>query len=404
MMLHSSLSCLRLRDPLPASIYAINALGVPRPYGVLNTESPGAFSVTRHRLGTAPPQRILGPSKGLPYYLQDSRQTGYSGRKVPGDYLQHGLPTAAGDCSDAHSLSFLTRFGSQNVGNLVIGDESLYRYLTFADEPPLIGAKDRCRFYPRFADVHLTQSGDQASGWASSAIFLPGEDPKFAVRVLDDHRVRSVLVKFSGRRETPAGLRSADLLIAEWLASEVLRNHGFEMAQTRPHEFDGRVFLEIDRFDRVGPVGRRGISSLLCAVADRYGKLDTWSLAAERLHRDNLLSANDLRRIKALEGFARLIGDNDRHLSHITFYDQFSGPFELAPTYGVLPAAFAPGKGIMSGDSFRPQPPPRDLLKNWPEALLCTEHYWGAISHYEGLSQSFRSLGDACLRAVRAMR
>jgi hypothetical protein len=39
----------------------------------------------------------------------------------------------------------MSQIGSQNVGNLVIGDESLYRYLTFADAPPLIAAEDGCR-------------------------------------------------------------------------------------------------------------------------------------------------------------------------------------------------------------------------------------------------------------------
>ena len=404
MMIHSSLAQLHLRNPLPAAIYAINAVGVPRPFGVLHEEWPDTFAVTRHRLGTAPPRRITGPSKVLPYYLQDSRPTGYLGRKVPAAYPELGLPPLIEDWKDSHALRFLTRFGSQNVGNLVIGDESLYRYQTLLDEPPLIGAKDRSREYPRLADAHSRTLLGAGIDGSNPSILLPGEQPKFAARILDDHRVRSVIVKFSSRRDTQVGLRSADMLLAEWLASKILTLHGFKMARSAPHAFDGRVFLEIDRFDRLGTVGRRGVSSLFSIDAARYGKLDTWSLAAERLHRDNLLRFEDFRQIKALECFSGLIGNIDRHLANITMYDGFADFFGLAPIYGVLPKAFAPFNGTMPTDQFRPQGPSRDCLKIWPGVLTCAKHYWAAMELQDAVSDSFRNISSDCLQAVQAMR
>lgn len=57
-----------------------------------------------------------------------------------------------------------------------------------------------------------------------------------------------MLVKFSASDENPVRERWRDLLLAEHLALRVLG------VKTEVYDFDGQCFLEIPRFDRIGPL------------------------------------------------------------------------------------------------------------------------------------------------------
>ena len=97
----------------------------------------------------------------------------------------------------------------------------------------------------------------------SANCWLGGEQPKFcAVVGNDDASARRVIVKFSGLRTAPAGKRWANLLLAEHLASAVLREQGRTSVVTAFYQNERRAFLEIQRFDRVGLHGRQGTISL----------------------------------------------------------------------------------------------------------------------------------------------
>jgi hypothetical protein len=166
------------------------------------------------------------------------------------------------DWTDEHFLTYLTQRGSDAPGNLVIGMESLNRSLAGINSPPLVSVHDRVTKYLALAISAMAGAPPGSS--------VNGEHPKFAACVADGERRTHVIVKFSPRRSTPAGQRWADLLIAEYLAHRVLEEYGIVACRSRLLECDDRVFLECDRFDRIGADGRRGVVSLFALDAARH--------------------------------------------------------------------------------------------------------------------------------------
>ena len=195
--------------------------------------------------------------------------------------------------------SYLTRRGSESVGNLILGTEALDRHLSGAHGPRIVPVETRAVVYPALAQAAMSGAPPGSSAH--------GQHPKFSARLTYGQAVTHVLVKFSPPRDTPLGVRWADLLTAEYLASLVLNEHGIAAARNELLGYNGQVFLQSERFDRVGANGRRGVVSLYSVDVARYGMLDHWSLAAQRLHSQGLLSQQDLERITLVDTFGGLI-------------------------------------------------------------------------------------------------
>jgi hypothetical protein len=87
-----------------------------------------------------------------------------------------------------------------------------------------------------------------------------GEQPKFTA--LCKNRSSQIIVKFSPRGENTIARRLRDILITEHHAAEVIRHHKLRAAETRLLDMEGRLFLEMQRFDRVGEFGRLSMISL----------------------------------------------------------------------------------------------------------------------------------------------
>jgi hypothetical protein len=105
-------------------LYKVDAQGAASEFGTLHAIAPEHFVV---RGG---PARIEGLTQGIPYFLQDARPAGFLGRAVPEAYPELALPARVQDWSDDHALIFLTQHGSDAVGNLILGAESVDRYLS----------------------------------------------------------------------------------------------------------------------------------------------------------------------------------------------------------------------------------------------------------------------------------
>lgn len=89
-----------------------------------------------------------------------------------------------------------------------------------------------------------------------------GEQPKFCAYTEQGH----VIVKFTAPNNNAVSERWRDLLQAEHLALKVLG------VETEVFDFEGQRFLEIPRFDRVGPLGRIGVFSLQALDAEFIGR------------------------------------------------------------------------------------------------------------------------------------
>ena len=134
------------------------------------------------------------------------RPQGYIGRGFPALYPELRLPGRIRDWNDDHQLIALAMRGEDCVGNLIIGEESLNRFL--AGQPRSYTRAD----YPNLATGALAGQPGSSAG---------GEHPKFAVYSEGRH----VLVKFASG-DGAAADRWRDLLVCEHLALEVLREAG----------------------------------------------------------------------------------------------------------------------------------------------------------------------------------
>ena len=370
-------------------IYRIGEDGTPLELGTLNAIYRDSYYVP------AGPERIAGLFQGLPYYLQDARPAGFLGRAIPAAYPELALPPRVVDWTDEHFLTYLTQRGSDAPGNLVIGMESLNRSLAGINSPPLVSVHDRVTKYLALA------IGAMAGAPPGSSV--NGEHPKFAACVADGERRTHVIVKFSPQRSTPAGQRWADLLIAEYLAHRVLEEYGIAACRSRLLECDDRVFLECDRFDRIGADGRRGVVSLFALDAARYGRLDTWTASAERMANESLLSPKDAERIRFLDAFGALIANTDRHFGNVTLFDDHQGIFEVAPVYDMLPMLFAPQDGQLVERQFELVPARAEWLAVWAGARTLAEIYWDRIAQEPRISVDFRHLSTQSLVVLRSM-
>ena len=383
-----------LRRPVAAigshwPVYRIDQEGTPQEIGAL-------YSLERNwHYVTGGPERIQGLFEGIPYYLQDARPAGFMGRAMPAAYPELGLPARVIDWTDEHFLTYLTQRGVDTTGNLIVGAEALNRYLAGADAPAVVLAQNRVTTYPALARA--------AMAGAPAGSSAQGEHPKFTACIADGERRTHVIVKFSPPRSTPTGQRWADLLTAEYLAHRVLEDHGIPACRSVLLNHDDRVFLECERFDRLGADGRYGAVSLFALDAAHYGKLDNWTAASARLAADALILSEDAERIRLLDAFGALIANTDRHFGNVTLFDRYQGPFELAPVYDMLPMQFAPQNDQLVTRQFEPAPPTAAWLSVWPRARALAETYWERLAEEARISAEFRALSAQCLTALRAL-
>jgi len=321
----------------------------------------------------------------LPWFIQDLRPDGFVGRAfAQRQGAELGLPRRLNDWNDDEVLVALSRRGEDCVGDLVVGEESLARYLRAAREPHSpIAAVDRGREYPRLAQAAM--AGEPAGSSAG------GEQPKFTV-LLEDERLRHLLVKFSYPTTTREGRRWADLLICEHLALQTIREAGFGAAQTGIFEAGGRVFLEVERFDRAGRFGRRPLVSLGAVDDEFFGRRDNWIAAAGRLEQARMIAPEDAAALRWLAVFGILIHNTDQHFGNVSLVAQEEGRFALAPAYDVLPMFYRPeGSEIAARRNEVPLPPAGAHLE-WESAREWAVKFWARAAADERISPEFRQL------------
>ncbi len=338
---------------------------------------------------------LQGLSDGLPYFLQDARPAGFLGGAVPRAFPELQLPDRVVDWSDDHVISFLTQRGTDTIGDLITGGAALDRYLQSVAGRPSAQLSDRPIVYPAMASAAMagTPAGSSAHG----------EQPKFTVPLQDGDRVVHMLVKFSPPRGTVLGQRWSDLLVAEHVAHEQLREQGINACDSRVLEFADRTFLEVRRFDRVGSEGRRGVVSLQALGTAHDGQLDNWIAAAQRLGALRLISQDDVARIRLLSAYGELIGNTDRHFGNLSFYDRYDATFSLAPVYDMLPMLFAPQSDQIIARQLQPAPPSAATLPVWPRARQMAESYWDRLRKHERISKDFIQISEHSLRALQGL-
>jgi len=384
-----------LRRTLPGvgsswPVLVVNQQGVPTPCGQLN-------ALARNQCwfqGTVARDNEL--SEGLPLFLQDLRPQGFTGRTLPKRFPELALPERVTDWNEEQVLKYLTQRGEDCVGNFLIGEESLQRYLrSTGDESKWLALEQRPRQYPALAEAAI--SGAPAGSSAG------GEQPKFtAVLHGGGAEVAHVLVKFSPPVTDRVSQRWSDLLVAEHLANKAL---GETAAASALVTGGGRVFIESRRFDRTGKRGRIGVVSL-AALADRYiGRRDNWIAAAKRLQALRTLSAASVDTVRRIATFGQLIGNTDMHFGNLSFFYSVGTPLTLAPIYDMLPMMYAPVAGDeLPQRQYEPPLPVADNLEIWPEIAARAVEYWHAVATHELISADFARVARDNAAALAATK
>jgi hypothetical protein len=322
----------------------------------------------------------------LPPELADMAPQGFLGHTFSARFPELGLPPRVADWSVDHQLIVLARRGEDCVGDLIVGDESLRRFLALPEE------EFTPRHYPGLAEDTATIPAGSSAG---------GERPKFGAYSGGRH----VLVKFASPGDAASARRWRDLLWCEWKALETVAAAGIDAARGQVRDLRGWRFLETERFDRVGRRGRLAVLTL-SALNNEYllGGPNDWTAAVPGLRKAPLrLSESDARSLRWLDTFGQLIGNTDRHLGNVAFFVERDGRLRLAPAYDMLPMALAPVSEMVTERTFAAAPPSSSNLDVWPDAAEWAVRFWREVQGHAGLDVTVREYAQQAERAIGAM-
>ena len=313
------------------AIYRVDADGRIRQLGTLVPVRPDGFVMCQE-------DGVTVHSDSLPWWLYDMRPQGYLGRAYA---ARHGaelaLPDRLSDWNDTHALRALLAHGHDVVGNLLLGELARDRFLAAPDPDP-IAQGQKAGEYARLA---LEAARGEIPGSSAG-----GEQPKFIACAITPAGPRHVIVKFSELEEGPVSERWRDLLLAEHLALETLREAGIPAAKTQIVDHAGQRFLEVERFDRSGNLGRCALISLGALDAEFVGLgARGWPIIARRLAVDGQIRPEVVAGVDLLWAFGTLIGNSDMHNGNLSFVSGHGRPYDIAPAYDMTPMAFAPRSG-----------------------------------------------------------
>lgn len=345
------------------------------------------------RLGTLIPVRPDGfvmrddagntrHSDSLPWWLTDMRPQGYLGRAYATRHgAALGLPARLADWTDSHALRALLAQGHDLIGNLLLGEVARDRFLAAALPKPI----PETHRAERYAQLAAEASRGEAPGSSAG-----GEQPKFTACVMTPGGPRHVIVKFSEPEQSPVSERWCDLLLVEHLALATLRDAGLPAARTRILDHGGQRFLEVERFDRVGLLGRRAQHSLAALEAEFVGAAPLgWPELTRRLAADGLIQPQAAADAQRLWAFGTLIGNTDMHNGNLSFIADDS-PYQLAPAYDMTAMALAPRSGGGLPNTI-PEVALHASVENstWRHAEELSRDFLTRVRNERGFSQRF---------------
>jgi DNA-binding transcriptional ArsR family regulator len=330
--------------------------------------------------------------EGLPPYMAFAAPSGFLGRQLAQEAARSRLfPASLKDWGDEHRVAYLFTQGLNLPGNLVFGDVALQKEMALRAAAPVPTA-DKLAHYVEMA------SALKAASYGSSA---GGEQPKF-ISLTED--AGHVIVKFARR-----GSRMAELLPLEHLALRALAGVGIPAAPTQLLSGGDYVFLEVERFDRVGLTGRIGMLSAGSVDDEFFGMRDTWSEFVARCEQAKYLRPEDARRVDTMAAFGELIGNTDRHFENISLLIDEDGEYlGIAPAYDILPMRYASIGGGIDPD-LTPIEPRIGTIGTQPEvwerAAQAAERFWlsaQTASLAAPVSAAMRQLAAENLAVARA--
>jgi serine/threonine-protein kinase HipA len=260
--------------------------------------------------------------------------------------MQHILGSGAtdGDPADLHPLTYLLRSGSDRIGALDF-QESADTYISRDDAnaslEELMQAAERVD-----QRLPLSPALDRALLHGSS---IGGARPK----ALLSAGKRQLIAKFSSTTD------SFSVVKGEFVAMELGRRVGLDVARVELVESMGRDVLLVERFDRDASTGaRRAIVSALTMLSldEMMARYASYADLAEIVRRRFLNAPATLRELFARITFNILVGNTDDHArNHSAFWD--GANLSLTPAYDICPQGRAGGEAsqamMIGPDGFR---------------------------------------------------
>ena len=373
-----ALSCPAFGVQGAVPVYAIDENGLPQQLANLHGIGNEQFYIE-----TQSPYHWLkgsgnnGIYPSLPYMFDDLRPEGFMGKLVAHNYaVRLGYPDDAKYWSAQQVGHFLLQDGFDLSGHLIMGDSALHDF----QHRTLDIIDDRESTYPDRADAILKQwQGGSSAG---------GEHQKFTVFTRDNGHV---IVKYSPAGDSVEARRWQDLLICEYHALNSKSQAGMLAANTQLFQFDGRVFLESQRFDRIGEKGRVPMISLLAIDAEFVGLVQSWSKVARQMQQQKLISSEDERVCNWNEQYGHWIGNTDMHLGNLSMTVTERG-FKLLPAYDMLPMIYAPVRGEIVKRNFILPVRPMQHADLWLAAGEVALGFWEGVTADERVSKDFRQI------------
>lgn len=334
----------------------------------------------------------------LPWFLQTARPSGFLGRLVPRRNPELGLPPDILLWSGDHAVRFACRLGWDLPGAFILGDEACARFLAEAGHPTnVVDAAERSARYPAIA-ADLLSFGAAGSSAA-------GEQPKFLATRREGDRLTPVLVKFSPPAGESLGRRVADLLVAEHVALSVVAASGLDAPAASTLAAGGRVFLEVERFDRDGIDHRTGQVPLEFLDAEFAGTDQaSWTSSVQILADRGIVPTDAVRKVRWLETFGRLIGNTDLHFGNLAFRLDGTRVGSLAPVYDMVPMHYHPRQGELPRDDHALPIPGPDVADVASPALEAAVEFWTRLAEDPRVSAGFREVAARNVGRTQALR
>ena len=333
-----------LRDPSrgfgEVPVYRVDAQGKVQELGTLAPVRPDGFVFTKT-------DGVQTYTEGIPWWLLDMRPQGFLGRAYAARFgPELGMPSTIKEWTDGHAIRALLGHGHDLVGNLLIGTSSRDKFITMP-EPQPISSADKSATYASLAIG--AAKGDSPGSSAG------GEQPKFTAYAESAGVAKHVIVKFSERQESPNSSRWRDLLLAEHMALKTLRQSNLSAAESFIYDHQGQRFLEVERFDRVGALGRKAVISLAAFDAEFTGSAtQPWPVITQSLAKQGAITTTAAEEAEILWAFGALIGNSDMHNGNLSFVSEQGRPYALAPAYDMTPMSFAPTSSGRLPDAIYP--------------------------------------------------
>lgn len=340
---------------------------------------------------------------GLPYPLYDMRPQGYLGRLVARALArQLHVSDNPDEWSDDDVLVYLMQYGSDQSGNLVVGEQAMQSWSRERTQG-LTGVIPAARVGPMYVSL-----AEAALGRAIHVSSAGGEFPKFtAARELEGALTPHVIVKFSGGDDSPAVRRWSDLLVCEHLALQALQGSGGDVsvARSRVLQHGGRTFLESERFDRHGAFGRSPVVTLSSVEAALIGSGEAqWPRVLRSPGARGLFTPDLIHVAEELFWFGRFIANTDMHAGNLSLRP-CGAVFGIAPAYDMLPMLYAPLRGgEVPACEFDPAELPgrsADREEDWSRMLQAALAFWQAAASDSRITEGFRQVCAANGQALQ---